>query len=155
MEVGCNRGHNLVALSYCGQYDLYGMDINPFSILLAREDKEISFTVGDLFDILYKDKYFDLVMTIGVLIHIDPKDLQKAIKEILRVSNRYFLMMEYNYDFEEFEKIPYRDNVGLWKGNYKKLILSNFKVKLLLEGIAGVEDGFGDERGYFLFEKLD
>ena len=153
LEVGCNRGHNLVAVSYCGQYDLYGIDINPYSIVVARDNKEISFTVGNIYDILYKDNFFDLVMTVGVLIHLEPNTLKDAIKEILRVSKKYFLMMEYNYDFEEFEKIPYRDNVGLWRGNFKKFVLDNFNVKLITEGETGPEEGFGDKRGYFLFEK--
>ncbi|MBN1800509.1 MAG: methyltransferase domain-containing protein [Candidatus Lokiarchaeota archaeon] len=154
LEVGCNRGHNLNAISYCGQYDLYGIDINPYGILLARDNnKEISFTVGNIFDILYKDNFFDLVMTVGVLIHINPEQLKIAISEILRVSKKYFLMMEYNYDFDEFEKVPYRNNVGLWRGNFKKLVLDNFNVKLVSEGETGPEEGFGDKRGYFLFEK--
>jgi len=154
LEAGCNRGHNLVALSYCGSYELYGIDINPYSVVLAKENKEISFTVGNIFDILYKDRFFDMVMTIGVLIHIDPKDMKKAITELLRVSNKYYFMLEYNYDFNEFEKIQYRENVGLWRGNFKKLVLENFNVKLILEGEAGEKDGFGDKRNYFLFEKL-
>ncbi|MFX1277578.1 MAG: methyltransferase domain-containing protein [Promethearchaeota archaeon] len=153
LEVGCNRGHNLVAISYCGQYDLYGIDINPYSIVVARSNREISFTVGNIYDILYKDNFFDLVMSVGVLIHLDPKTLKDALKEIFRVSKKYYLMMEYNYDFEEFEKIPYRDNVGLWRGNYKKLVLDNFDVKLIAEGETGPEEGFGDKRGFFLFEK--
>lgn len=154
LEVGCNRGHNLVAVSYCGQYDLYGIDINPYSIVVARDNKEISFAVGNIYDILYKDNFFDLVMTIGVLIHLEPNTLKDAIKEILRVSKKYFLMMEYNYDFEEFEQIPYRDNVGLWKGNFKKFMLDNFNVKLVQKGETGPEEGFGDKRGYFLFERV-
>ena len=153
LEVGCNRGHNLVAVSYCGQYDLYGIDINPYSIVIARDNKEISFTVGNIYDILYKDNFFDLVLTVGVLIHLEPNTLKDAIKEILRVSKKYFLMMEYNYDFEEFEKVPYRDNVGLWRGNFKKVVLDNFNVKIVIEGEIGPEEGFGDKRGYFLFEK--
>ncbi|KKN46135.1 hypothetical protein LCGC14_0676060 [marine sediment metagenome] len=155
LEVGCNRGHNLEAINYCGGYDLYGIDINPYSIILARESREITFTVGNMFDILYKENFFDLVMTVGVLIHIDPMDLKNAITELLRVSKKYILMMEYNYEFDNFEKLQYRDNVGLWRGNFKKFILDNFKVKLILEGTAGVEDGFGDVRNYFLFEKID
>jgi len=154
LEVGCNRGHNLVALSYCGQFDLYGIDINPYSILLARENKEISFSVGGIYDILYKNEFFDLVMTVGVLIHLEPKTLKDAIKELLRVSKKYFLMMEYNYDFKEFEKIEYRENVGLWRGNFKKFVLDNFDVKIVIEGESGPEEGFGDKRGYFLFEKI-
>jgi ubiquinone/menaquinone biosynthesis C-methylase UbiE len=154
LEVGCNRGHNLVALSYCDQYELYGIDINPYSILLAKENKEISFAVGNIFDILYKDNFFDMVMTIGVLIHIDPVDMKKALTELLRVSNKYYFMVEYNYNFNEFEKIPYRENVGLWRGNFKELVLENFNVKLILEGEAGELDGFGDKRNYFLFEKI-
>ncbi len=153
LEVGCNRGHNLVAVSYCGQYDLYGIDINPYSIVVARDNKEISFTVGNIYDILYKANFFDLVLTVGVLIHLEPNTLKDAIKEILRVSKKYFLMMEYNYDFEEFEKVPYRDNVGLWRGNFKKVVLDNFNVKIVIEGEIGPEEGFGDKRGYFLFEK--
>ena len=153
LEVGCNRGHNLIAISYCGQYDLYGIDINPYSILVARDNKEINFAWGNISDILYKDDYFDLVMSVGVLIHINPEKLKEAITEVLRVSKKYFLLMEYNYDFEEFERIPYRENVGLWRGNFKKLVLENFNVRLLLEGEVGVEDGFGDKRNYFLFEK--
>ena len=153
LEVGCNRGHNLVAVSYCGQYDLYGIDINPYSIVVARDNKEISFTVGNIYDILYKDNFFDLVLTVGVLIHLEPNTLKDAIKEILRVSKKYFLMMEYNYDFEEFEKVLYRDNVGLWRGNFKKVVLDNFNVKIVIEGEIGPEEGFGDKRGYFLFEK--
>jgi len=154
LEVGCNRGHNLKAISYCGQYDLYGIDINPYSILIAREMKEINFAVGNIFDILYKDNYFDLVMTVGVLIHINPHDLKNAIKELLRVSSKYFLMMEYNYEFEEFEKIDYRDNVGLWRGNFKQLVLDNFDVEIILEGETGKEEGFGDKRNYILFKQL-
>ena len=153
LEVGCNRGHNLRAISYCGPYDLYGIDINPYSIVLARDNKEINFALGNISDILYKDNFFDLVMVVGVLIHINPENLKEAITEVLRVSKKYFLMMEYNYDFEEFEKIPYRENVGLWRGNFKKLVLETFNVRLLLEGETGVEDGFGDKRNYFLFEK--
>lgn len=155
LEVGCNRGHNLVGLSYCGEFELFGIDINPYSILLARENKEISFALGNIFDILYKDKYFDLVLTVGVLIHLEPEKLKDAITEILRVSNRYYLMMEYNYDFEEFEKKEYRDNVGLWRGNFKKFVLDNFKVKLLSEGNTGIKDGFGDHREFYLFEKIE
>jgi len=154
LEVGCNRGHNLKAISYCGQYDLYGIDINPYSILIAREMKEINFANGNIFDILYKDNYFDLVMTVGVLIHIDPHDLKNAIKELLRVSNKYYLMMEYNYEFEEFEKIEYRDSVGLWRGNFKQLVLDNFDVDIILEGETGKEEGFGDKRNYILFKQL-
>jgi SAM-dependent methyltransferase len=155
LEVGCNRGHNLVALSYVQELDLYGIDINPYSILLARENKDISFNLGDIFDILYKDSYFDLVLSSGVLIHIPPSRLTEALSEVMRVSKRYFLMLEYNYDFEEFEKVEYRENVGFWRGNFKKVVIDNFNVRLILEGKAGLEDGFGSEREYFLFEKTN
>ncbi len=154
LEVGCNRGHNLEAISYCGQYELYGIDINLYSIILARENKENNFAVGNIFDILYKDNYFDLILTAGVLIHINPEDLLKALKEIFRVTKKYYLMLEYNEDYKEFKQIPYRNNVGLWKGNFKKLIFDNFNVKLVQKGETGPEEGFGDKRGYFLFERV-
>ena len=111
---------------------LFSIDISPYSIVLARENKEICFSVGDIFDILYKEKYFDLVLTAGVLIHIDPKDLIKALSEIFRVSKKYYLMLEYNEDYKKFKQIPYRNNVGLWKGNFKKLILDDYHSRIKL-----------------------
>ncbi|MBA7689247.1 hypothetical protein ES703_97751 [subsurface metagenome] len=74
-----------------------------YSIILARENKENNFAVGNIFDILYKDNYFDLILTAGVLIHINPEDLLKALKEIFRVTKKYYLMLEYNEDYKEFK----------------------------------------------------
>ena len=85
---------------------------------------------GSAFDIPFKDNYFDLVFTSGVLIHIAPKNLTKAIKEIIRVSNKYIFGFE--YFSEKCEEIEYRGNKNkLWKNNFPKLFLdtkSNLKL---------------------------
>jgi len=44
---------------------------------------------GSVFDIPFKDKYFDMVFTAGVLIHVSPSDIKKVLKEIYRCSTKY------------------------------------------------------------------
>jgi ubiquinone/menaquinone biosynthesis C-methylase UbiE len=72
---------------------------------------------GHAFDLPFKNEYFDLVFSAGVLIHIPPDHLPEALREIYRVSKRYLLSIEY---FAEQETvIHYRGHEDLlWKRNF-------------------------------------
>ena len=95
LEVGCNRAHNLVALSMLGDYELHGIDPSSYALEHANENCTAKLTEANAFDIPYPDDYFDLVFTCSVLMHIADRDMPVAVSEICRVSNRYVLAMEY------------------------------------------------------------
>ena len=107
---------------------------------------------GDVFSLPFRNGYFDLAFTAGVLIHISLEDLPMALKEIHRVSSRYILAIEY-YALEE-TVIHYRghDNL-LWKRDFLKHYQDLFPELLLIrKGYWESEYGF-NRSSWWLFEK--
>lgn len=125
LEVGCNAGNQLALLQLQGFANLYGIDIQSDAVEKAKKLKNIHIVKGSAFDLPFKDNYFDLVFTTGVLIHISPRDIKRVMKEIYRVSKKYIWGFE--YFSEEYQTIDYRGHKNrLWKGNFSKLYLKNF-----------------------------
>jgi pseudaminic acid biosynthesis-associated methylase len=151
-EVGCNRGNQIKILKKMGFSNLTGIEINKNAINLAREDKDLCIMEANAFDIPFKDNYFDLVFTSGVLIHIAPENLEKVIKEMVRVSNRYIFGFE--YFSENCENIEYRGNKNkLWKNNFPQLFLKlNPSLKLIKSKKMPYLDGSGNIDIAYLLE---
>lgn len=126
LEVGCNVGNQLFLLQKQGFKNLYGIDISTEAIQQAKtHTKNINIIQSSAFDIPFKNSYFDLVFTSGVLIHINPKDLKKAMGEIYRTSKKY--IWGYEYYSPKHIAINYRGNKNrLWKGNFAELYLKYF-----------------------------
>ncbi len=118
LEVGCNVGQQLLALQRMGFTNLYGIELQSYAVEKAKEQtKDINIIKGSGFDTPFKDGYFDLVFTNGVLIHIHPNDIPTIMKEMLRVSNKYIWGFEY-YS-EQPKQINYRGHDGfMWKMDY-------------------------------------
>lgn len=153
LEVGCNRGHNLVALSHVfGEaVELVGVEPNPYALAIARSaSPRVGALRGDIFDLPFKDGSFDLAFTAGVLIHIALADLPKAIAELHRVSRRYLLAAEY---FAEQETvIEYRGHVDLlWKRDFLRHYQEQFPGLQLVR--TGYLEGSWDRTTFWLLEK--
>ncbi|MDD5617612.1 MAG: methyltransferase domain-containing protein [Candidatus Omnitrophica bacterium] len=118
LEVGSNIGTQLASLQKMGFKNLYGIEINKYAIDRAKsKTKDINIIEGSIFDIPFKDRYFDLVFTSGVLIHINPKDIEKGLREIYRCASSYIWVYEFYSD--RYENILYRGEKNLlWKANY-------------------------------------
>jgi pseudaminic acid biosynthesis-associated methylase len=120
LEVGCNRANQLQILQQQGFTNLWGIEINKRALQLAKLNTGFNLVEGSGFDIPFKDKFFDIVFTSGVLIHISPDDLPKIIDEMYRVSRRYIWGFE--YFSEKCEGIEYRGHKNcLWKNNFVKI----------------------------------
>lgn len=90
LEVGTNIGNQLLCLQKMGFSNLTGIELQRIAVELAKKrTKNIDIIQGSAFDIPFKDDYFDLVFTAGVLIHIHPSDIKVAMKEIHRCSRKY------------------------------------------------------------------
>jgi pseudaminic acid biosynthesis-associated methylase len=118
LEVGCNIGNQLSALQKIGFKNLYGIEPQEYAVDHARKKlKGITVIRGNALDIPFKDGYFDLVFTSGVLIHINPKDIKTAMKEIYRCSRKYIWGFEYYA--EKYQEVLYRGEKNLlWKGDF-------------------------------------
>lgn len=126
LECGCNIGHNLRYIKQAyPRADLFGMDVNDNALAIMRvQVPGVTAIEGDIRDIPLDDRQFDLVFSIGVLIHLtNDDDLASGIKEMFRVSNKYVLISE--YWSPNWEMIPYHGiSNALRKGPFEKMVQS-------------------------------
>lgn len=130
LEVGCNIGHNLKFIRRAlPRAEIHGCDVNEEALAILRAQQPGFFTAcADVKDLPYDRKSFDMVVCVGVLIHVtNDKDLIKAISEIFRVAKYYVLVAEYwSYDWE---MIPYHGyENALRKGPFDKLLRNMGKI---------------------------
>lgn len=123
LEVGCGAGHNLTRLREISNLEVYGIDINKKALEHANKLYSFAkFQEGSIFDIPFPDNFIDLVFCRGVLIHIPPEDRLKAMKEMLRVSKKNILTLEYDVE----EKDEFSEMVE-WQGEKDRLWRINMK----------------------------
>lgn len=121
LEVGTNIGSQLKCFQEIGFERLYGIDVQRKAIKEAHKNRpELDVIYGDASDIPFKNDFFDLVFTDGVLIHIPPDIIDDVMDEIDRVSSKWIYGLEY-YS-EEYQEVNYRGNSELlWKADFPSL----------------------------------
>ncbi len=154
LEVGCNVGLNLRWIaSILAPHNVYGTDIN----LKALDELHhclpgVNALWAPARDLPFRDGWFDLVFTTGVLIHQPEASLPLVMAEIVRCSRRYVLCGEYHA--ERTTEVPYRGQPGaLFKRDYGRLYCELFpELALRRQGFLGRDQGW-DDVTYWLFEK--
>jgi pseudaminic acid biosynthesis-associated methylase len=156
LEVGCNVGNQLFLLKKMGYTDLWGIELQDYAVEIARKRMTGSNIVkGSAFDIPFKNNFFDMVFTSGVLIHISPEDIEKVLNEIHRCTSKYIFGFEY-YSSNGYEPLKYRgiENL-LWKTDFSKLFLKRFPdVRLINKKILKYKDNENLDIIYIL-EKIN
>jgi len=156
LECGCNIGRNIGFLDTIlpeARKSVIEISAMAFDFVTRQYRLDQSFKgsiVGSDFDVT-----FDLVFTMGVLIHIHPDELLGNMSKMFDYSHTYILMGEY------FSRMPvmqdYRGKKDrLFKRDFGKLFIENFPVRLVDYGFlwgylydaAGFDDGT-----WWLFEK--
>lgn len=92
LDAGCGEGFTLAKLQQnkIAQH-LEGIDISRDAIRLGKSMyPSISFKLGSIYKLPYKDNSFDLVLCCEVLEHLE--DPHKALQELIRVSKKYCLL---------------------------------------------------------------
>jgi pseudaminic acid biosynthesis-associated methylase len=133
LEVGSNIGNQLLCLQKIGFTSLYGIELQSYAVELAKSrSKGINLIQGEASDIPFKDGFFDMVFTSGVLIHISPSNLPCVLNEIHRCTRDYIFGFEYFSDVTR--EIPYRGNSDLlWKADFAGIYLDLFNDLRLLK----------------------
>ncbi len=157
LEVGCNVGANLKPLqTLIPPHRLYGVDINLGALETARKGAlsgtNLLHATGKALP--FRDGFFDLVFTQGVLIHQPEATLGRVMGEIVRCSRRYVLCGEY-FD-ENTVEVPYRGESGaLFRRPYGPIYQSLFpELSLVEQGFLDRASGW-DDVTWWLFEKKD
>ena len=133
LEVGSGIGLQLKALEELGFTNLTGIEISKDAVEKSKALSErIYIREGSALDIPFWADFFDLVFTSGLLIHIHPNNLNKAIDEICRVSKSFVWGFEYYSDASQ--EVNYRGNDNmLWKNNFATAFLHRHNLNLVKE----------------------
>ncbi|MGH9226792.1 MAG: pseudaminic acid biosynthesis-associated methylase [Acidimicrobiales bacterium] len=156
LEVGCNLGGNLrwIAEMMPAQ-QVYGVDVNLKALRELRAavpDVNAVWSPGR--DLPFRDGWFDLVFTMGVLIHQPEDTLSLLMAEMVRTSRQWILCGEYYA--EKTEEIAYRGHEGaLFRRDYGGLFQRLFpELALSDKGFLGRDQGW-DDVTWWLFRKSD
>jgi pseudaminic acid biosynthesis-associated methylase len=154
LDVGCNVGGNLRWIApFVGAGDAYGVDINRHSLELIHEFvPDANVLVASARDLPFRDGWFDLVFTVGVLIHHPEDALRQAMSEMARCSSRYVLCVEMFAD--EVTEVTHRGiEHGLFKRDYGRIFIDAVpELTVIDSGFLSVDEGF-DSLNWWLFEK--
>jgi len=105
LDVGCGKGFLLYDLTQVVPgIEVTGMDISKYAIDNSKEEVRPYLKVGNAISLPYKDKSFDLVISINTLHNLYCYDLVKALKEIERVGKKHKYVQVESYRNEE-EKV--------------------------------------------------
>tara|TARA_A100001388_G_C28617336_1_gene425839 strand:+ start:89 stop:748 length:660 start_codon:yes stop_codon:yes gene_type:complete len=105
LDIGCGKGFLLYELKkILPGSEVKGIDISEYAIKNSKEEISNFLTLGNANNLPYKNKEFDLVISLNTLHNLYIFDLIKSLKEIQRVSkkNKYICVESYR---DEKEKV--------------------------------------------------
>jgi pseudaminic acid biosynthesis-associated methylase len=159
LECGSNIGRNIQMLDHLlpsAAKSIIEISPDAFQIVTTSYTLDKSFN-GPIQNSSFPKESFDLVFTMGVLIHIHPDELLTNMEKMFSYSSKYILMGEY------FNRTPimieyHGEENKLFKRDFGKYFLENFPVKVVDYGFlwGHLYDVAGfDDFTYWLFEKND
>lgn len=157
LEVGAAHGENLRHLSrLMAPGAVCGLDINLTALAaMGTVAPGVQRARAAARELPFRDGSFDVVITVGLLIHQPDESLGSVMDEIVRCSARFVICGEYHSD--EPTGIVYRDLEGvLFKRDYGTLYLDRFDHLRLRETLfLTVEEHGMDRVTMHVFERTD
>lgn len=159
IEFGSNIGINLKAIKMLvPDIQASAIEINHKAATKLKEDTFFSGEI-EVFETsileYQSEKVYDLALISGVLIHINPDELQHVYEKLYRSSKKYICISEY-YNPTPVE-IPYRGHEGkLFKRDFAGEFLDKYPdCRLVDYGFQYHRDSYfpGDDSTWFLMEK--
>ncbi|MGH9152649.1 MAG: pseudaminic acid biosynthesis-associated methylase [Acidimicrobiales bacterium] len=152
LEVGCSIGGNLRWMRGAVER-VIGVDVNWKALTSLRgELPNVGAAVGAARKLPFRSSSFDLVFTMGVLIHQPNASLLSVMGEMYRCTRRRLVVGE--YFAPDTIEVPYRGQQGaLFKRDYGSLFLEHFSdLRLVDSGFLGRNDGW-DDITYWVLER--
>jgi ubiquinone/menaquinone biosynthesis C-methylase UbiE len=128
LEIGCNCGPNLYLLAKkFPDVKIIGIDINPMVVqkgnewLVEEGISNVKLAEGKADELgQFQDKSFDVVFTDAVLIYIGPDKIKEVIAEMLRVTRKSLILLEWHCFNSKSN--PAGVYVGHWMRDYVALL---------------------------------
>ncbi len=157
LECGCNIGRNIGFLNEVlpsANKSIIEISEPAYNFVTSHFNLNKTFN-GAIVESSFNESEFDLVYSMGVLIHIHPDDLLANMRKMYAYSGKYILIGEY------FNRTPimieYQGQKDkLFKRDFGKLFIENFNVALVDYGFlwGHIYDTAGfDDITWWLFEK--
>ena len=87
LDIGCGKAFLLYELTQVVQgIEIHGLDISKYGIAHSKEEIRKHLKLGDCTSLPWKDNSFDFVYSINTFHNLEVFGLEKAIKEMQRVS---------------------------------------------------------------------
>ena len=155
IEFGCNRGMNLQALhQLLPDTSLSGIEINEKAYNIANSHDYTKIINDSIISVDLPAKY-DLTFIKGVLIHINPDNLNDVYERLYKYSNKYICIAEY-YNPTPVS-LPYRGHSEkLYKRDFAGELMDMYPdLKLIDYGFTYHRDPkyTHDDLNWFLLEK--
>jgi ubiquinone/menaquinone biosynthesis C-methylase UbiE len=121
LDVGCGFGRvTKLILDNFDVENIVGIDLSPQQIEHARKyvnSDKVQLSTGTIYDLDAPDNSYDLVIAASVLMHIPFNRIEKAIAELVRVSKRHIV----NLDWYEKDKLGEEVGEYCFAHNYPSL----------------------------------
>lgn len=142
LDIGCGSGRLIGELKLFGA-KVTACDISPEMVKRTREKfPNIEVVEGDIYDLPFKDRQFDMVIATFVIVHL--RDLQKAFDEVYRVLKK-------GGQFA-FTNINQRKAPKLKVGKLKEIVITSFYHRPQ-DVTKALEESFFDlEKEEFVYE---
>lgn len=112
LDVGCAKGFMLYDFfQLIPGIQLAGIDVSSYAVEQAVPEVKPYLKVADARYLPYKDRSFDLVISINTIHNLEIEDLKKALKEIQRVSKGHSFITVDAYRNEEERECMYDWNL--------------------------------------------
>ena len=157
IEFGSNIGLNLKAISLIRPEMSFGaIEINEKAVGILKDSFQDKIKVyqSSILECEIEEKY-DIAMIKGVLIHINPDELNTVYKKLYECSNRYIIISEYYNPIPtiieyrgEKDKLFKRDFAGEMLDMFPNLILVDYGFKYHRDNMFPMDD-----ITWFLLEK--
>ena len=105
LDIGCGKGFMLYDLSLAVPgLKLAGIDISDYAIKNSKPEVKEFLQVGNAINLPYKDKSFDIVISINTIHNLEKDECAQALREITRVSKKNSFITVDAYRSEEEKK---------------------------------------------------
>ncbi len=140
LDVGFGLGYLEKKLTGCLKLSLFGIDISEVAVDKAQKTLRGEYRVAGIFKIPYKSSFFDIVLILDVIEHIQTDKTLKAYGEIVRVMKKNGILVvsiPLNEGLEEM--IKHGKNPNSHMRNYTPAIL---KAELKLFGFKIIKESY-------------